>query len=321
MATESKIQERLSELDAYRIFLQKKNKKQQLWYFLVPGLVLIWSAIFSGNLAGLIFPALITAILSYMFYYLSIGSPFSDLKTDLRKSLLTEFFKTYHPDISFSYFPDRQSVRPILRRARLISPDIYKEEDVIIGKHQSVDFYISEINLKRRSKNHSYSIFKGILFKIKIPGRSFPSARIQSKAGLLTRFFKGFEKNEAYGFWHESDNPLKFDQELKSLFPFIKFLAQRQGDVRIATQGEEITIMMESDMKFLDNPKPGLNRSFLTPQYYENISRQLNSLLFIIDAFVDDLNIDDIEERLELKAIEYIKQSNEKPMEGSPPEE
>ena len=214
----------------------------------------------------------------------------------------------YHPDVDYTYFAEKKDVKRILKKARLISPDIYKEEDVIIGKYKGAKFYLSEIKLEKRSKNSSYTIFKGILFNIKMPGKSFPHSQIQSKPGLLRRIFNGFTKNEEFGFWYETKNPKKFNDQMKSLFPFVKYLMDKQGDIRINTDGDEMTVMVKSDMKFLDDPKPRLSQTFLKPEYYENMGKQINSLLFIIESFANNLSSSEITERLELKALEYVRE-------------
>lgn len=64
-----------------------------------------------------------------------------------------------------------------------------------------------------------------------------------------------------------------------------------------------MTIMMSSDMKFLDDPHFSLNRSFDNPIYYKKIGQQINSLLYIVEAFANQQEASEIEERLELRLL------------------
>ena len=144
-----------------------------------------------------------------------------------------------------------------------------------------------------------------MLFKIKIPGRNFPTAQIQSKPGLLKKMFSNFVEKPNFGFWFDTPDQQKFNKALGSFFPFIRHLIQQQKDIRIHTHGNEITILMKSDMKFLDDPKPQLNKSFKDEKYYQRIGQQINSLLFIVEAFAGKLDKQEVIERLELKELEY----------------
>jgi len=232
--------------------------------------------------------------------------PFNDLKYKVRASLLQEFMEIYHPKISYHYQPKKDQVKEIINTSKLVSCNQYYEEDVITGTANDINFYLSEIKLQTSSGKSTVTVFKGMMFKLKIPGRNFPKAQIQSKPGLLKKMFGNFVENKEFGFWYDTYEPEKFEKQLGAFFPFIRHLIQQQKDIRIKTDGKEITILMKSDMKFLDDPKPRLSKSFKNELYYQKIGQQVNSLLFIVEAFAGKLDKKEVIERLELKELEYL---------------
>lgn len=303
----------ITELEEKRIAIQNKRNKFFPWLFLTPILLTLAIFLIFNHIGVSVFTSIFSIIGSAIFYSVSIGAPFKKLHQKLREVLLGDYMRTHHPTINYNYFAERQKVREIIKNSKLISADIYKEQDVVIGEMKGSQFYLSEIHLldehRNNNKKRTVTVFKGLLFKIKIPGKQFPNAQIESKRGFLTRLFGKFEENKEMGFWYDTDNVIAFEEKLQPLFPFIKYLIEKQGDVRIKTQDDSITIMIESDMKFLDNPEPKIANSFLNKVYYENIGKQINSLLFIIESFINNFTTSEIEEKLELKAIEIIKAS------------
>jgi hypothetical protein len=117
-------------------------------------------------------------------------------------------------------------------------------------------------------------------------------------------------KNEEFDFYYDTKDEKRFNEELGFLFPFIRHLHQKQGDIRIKTEGNEIILLIESKMKFLDDPKPNVDRTFLDEKYFENMGKQMNSLLFIMESIVNEMDKTEIEERLELKSLAYMEQVN-----------
>ena len=305
----------IEKLDHDRQLLADKSGKISMWLILMPVAVFLISAFLflnKGNIAPVFFTTFFTTVISFLIYSFAIKSPFQRLHNQLKELLLKEFMSNHHPELQYSYFYDSQNGRDIIRKSGLIRADIYREEDVIKGSFKEASFYISEVHLldeRRQSKNttETVTVFKGLLFTLRIPGKNFPTSQIESQHGFLSRIFSGFIENKEFNFWYDTEDFELFDLKLKPLFPFIKYLIERQGDVRIKTFGDEITILLESDMKFLDDPKPRLNKSFLDKTYYENIGKHINSLLFIAESFINNLSISEIEERLELKALELVK--------------
>ncbi len=300
------IADRLNQMEEERELLRQKsdNLTPYFWGFMLIAIVSILSLGIHFGFIG------IPLVLTLLTRYSLIGVPFKELVNDVKSALLQSFMTSYHPDIDYRYFPEKRDVRDIVNRTRLVSANRYNEEDVIEGYMNDIEFYLSEIHLKRKSKNSSYTVFKGLLFKLKIPGKTFPKSRIQSKPGLLKRLFSGFVENTQYGFWYESNDVDCFYEEMEQLFPFISHLIAHQKDVRIQIEGDELTLLMGSDMKFLDDPKPSLKETFIKDEYFENIGKQLNSLLFIVESLANDLDKLEIEERLELKALEYVKRAD-----------
>ncbi len=300
---------KLQELDVRREEYKVKKDKWLLAYFLIPGLIVLASA-FTGVFPLMFGAGIILGGISRALYKYNFKSPFRVLTEQVKEALLGEFIKIYHPTISHKYVGPDHLAKSIIRYSRLISADRYNEEDAITGSKGNAEFYISEINLEEeRSDDDStsyHSIFKGLLFKIKLKGRAFPKSQLYSQPNMFKRWFGDIRKNEEFGFWYETEDESKFQSEMQSLFPFIRHLAKK-GEVRIAALGDEVTILMESKMKFLDDPKFSINKSFEDEDYYVKMSQQMNSLLYIIDSFTDELTPLEIEEELKLRVMEYAK--------------
>jgi len=58
-------------------------------------------------------------------------------------------------------------------------------------------------------------------------------------------------------------------------------------------------------MDFLDNPDANIKKPFADKQYVENFTKQINSALFLVETFANKLNSGEIEDRLELRLMEY----------------
>jgi len=266
---------------------------------------------------------LIFAAISYLVYKALIINVFKKLKVQLKEALIDGFMRNYHPAIEYSYHPEKQGVQQIIEDTGLIPDDFYqyKEEDVIKGEVKGMMFYLSEIHLLNKSNENNINDntfrFKGLLFKVTIPGRMFPLTLIQSKMGLLDiRRYTNFERVPDYNFWYSSNSRSQFIKSASDLFPFFKYLIKQEGDVRIRTNGTEIIMMLSSKMKFLDNPTPSIGRSFFDKEYYRNIGKQINTLLFMMESFTEGLDKTDVEARLELKTLEFLKRTKEESYKG-----
>ncbi len=296
----------ISELEDERLALLEKRDHSIKWHFVFPLLFVLTTFLVSQMPGPTMLAFGISAILSAITYAVRIGSPFSKIKAKLKESILKEFMATYHPDVQFSYSTSEQDVRRISRESDLVSANRYSEEDVIRGNYGETEFYISEVHLSRKKRKSTVTVFDGLLFKIKLPGKFFPRTRIQSRTGLLSQLFGGYEEHPEYGFYFDSDSPYHFEKQLGNLFPFIRHLIEKQGDIRISIKDDEIIMFMNSDMKFLDDPRPSIKRSFNDKEYLSNFGRQLNTLLFIVESLSNDLGSQEIEERLELQALEVM---------------
>ncbi|WP_235293871.1 hypothetical protein [Portibacter lacus] len=238
-------------------------------------------------------------------YFGIISLPFIRLKTKLREVLLDTFMKTYHPTIEYQYFEGKKNVKEIIRSSKLISVNIFKEEDVIQGNMDGAQFYLSEIHLKKKSGKTERTVFKGMLFRIRIPGKNYPESKIQSNPEFMRKILGGLEKNEEHNFYYESDDLATIEKHIGSLFPFIKHLIQKNNDVRIKIKGDELVLLLESDIKFLDDPKPRLDKSFDNQEYYNKLAKHLNTFMFIIESLASGADALELEEKMKVKLENY----------------
>jgi len=270
------------------------------------------SYLFGAPLAVTVLLSFITALFVAGYHYSQVGQPFKNLSADVRTKLIDNYMKQYHPKIDYEYYRGKKDAKSFIKNTTLINPNVIDEEDVITGHYKNAQFYLSEIDLKKKTNNSSIRIFKGMLFHFKIPGRKFPRSRIQSKIGMLKRVVNGFRANETYGFHYDTENLKQFQESLGPLFPFIEHLIKQQGDLRIETRNDEILILLESKVKFLDEPRQNIHKSFDDPEYYANIVKQLNSFLYIVEAFTNDVESSEIEETLELKMLDILKKEEKR---------
>ena len=296
--------EKLEAYDLSRQELETKQARTLPWLFTLPIFVFTILAMFSQQTPVILGSTALAIVMSFAYHYFSIGTSFNELKEKVRKALVDEFMDIFHPNTSYRYYPGKKSVRDIVKKSGLISGvNRYREEDVIIGKHKGAHFYFSEIHLLKKSKKSTSTKFRGILFRLQIPHKSFPKSKIQSRLGLLNMLMGNSTHNKKYDVHISSEDLDQLEQDLEPLLPFISHLSKEQGDIRIKTHGDEIIIMMDSDMKFLDEPAQGVSKSFLKNEYKKNIARQMNTLLFIVDAFINNADTSEIEERFELKSL------------------
>jgi len=303
------INDKISSFEARRKELQAKKGQLLPYLILFPLIVLLATALLVQFPPAIFIGTGLAIFASVMYYHYKVGKHFSQLKGEVKNSLIEEFMDTYHPEVAYNYSQDKQAVEPILKSVRLIKADKYREEDVLTGTYNDSSFYFSEIRLldeyrDSKGKSKTRTIFDGLLFNLRLPNRNFPLTRIQSKRRLSQMIFGDFVKDEEHDFWYETEDEEHFRDSLHSLLPFIAHLRRQQGDIRMQLEGDQLTLIMSSDMALLDDPKLKMNRPFDDPEYKLNMAKQLNSLLFIVDAFANDLQDQEITDRLELKSLE-----------------
>lgn len=324
---EDELNQKLKEQENERLKLVELQSK------LGPIMLIVAAVIIAGlGLIGLrgpsfFIPAAVTAILCIILYSTSIYSPFKKLADNSRAALLQHFMASYHPDIPYEYYRRARLGNRILRSVKLINYDTIKEEDVIEGKMDNAHFYLSEITLKTESDKSSTVVFDGMLFKLKIPGRNFPRTDIINRVNYgsdwmnkfvyegIGKIFSGrlnYTTDESGKFMYRTKNEDTFREELSQLLPFIEFLSSKKSAVRIRAEGDEIVMMLADEVNFLDEPAFKLKRSFYNKKFNNNMGKQLNSLLYILETFIKNTDSSEIKERLELKELELMKdmQSN-----------
>ena len=309
MPSTNKRDERIDTLDRQRQALQRKGKNVLPFLVALPIMVALASFLIWGLPQVSIISTFVSIVIAGALYSKLVGNQFHKLQNEVKQTLIHEYISHYYSDIYYNYYPDKKYVTYILNSSRLISADRHHEEDVVKGTYKGSDFYFSEIVLENESKDEDKTrttVFRGILFDLTIPGADFPKTRIQSRKGLLQVLFgSSLSKEVDHEFYYETDSEERFYELLGPLFPFIEHLMKKQGAVRISAHKEKLTIMMPSDMKFLDEPRFTLSRPVDDPAYKRTLAQQLNTLLFIVDAFTGKLVTEEIEEKLVLKSLEY----------------
>ena len=303
---------RIHSLEEERELVSKKFQKYKPWMILVPVLIFMSSFLLFQNAAGSLALSSFSFIFSFLFYYFSIQRPFNKLKIDVRRNLIGEFMNEYHPLVEYTYHPSKKRIKSIVRETKILTANSYKEEDVLEGKLENVHFYISEALLRQSTGKSTHTVFKGIVMEITFLDKIFPTSTIKAKSNAVERFFSGLTRYKNYNFYYKTAHEDDFEELLNPLFPFISHLITQYKELKIKTKGNKVTLFLDTDMEFMDTPKPRFNKTFHNKEYYNNLGAQLNSLLFIIESFANNLETTEIEERLELKMIEWEKISREK---------
>jgi len=192
MLVSEALKNHIHDLDKERLELLEKQKRTIGWNISIPIIVAIISGLPFKILPAFLMPAAIGAIISSLAYYANITSPFHKIKDQLKTTVLQDLMETFHPDVDYTFSHSKQDIREITKATGFFRANRYREEDVIQGKYNDVDFYMSEIHLSRKKKKSRVTLFDGLLFKIRIPDKHFPSARIQSEPGLLSKLFNEY---------------------------------------------------------------------------------------------------------------------------------
>jgi len=245
--------------------------------------------------------------LAAILFQLFIASPFKKIKAKFKSTLLDEFMHEYHPKLNYHYSSGKKDVEYYVRNSNLISASKYKESDVIRGKLKNIQYYISDISLSKRSGKSERKVFGGILFHLTVPGKNYPSTKIKAYNSVKDRLFTSYSPDAETGLYYETVSETEFRKELAPIIPFISYLKQRHGNIMVNAHENELTILLGTGMNIMDEPVAAIDDSFLDQAFYEGMGRQINTLLYMVESFADDLAPSEIQKTLELKSLETLK--------------
>ena len=242
----------------------------------------------------------LTIIFAYWIHNMVIAIPFRDLTEQFKAMVLKEYFNIFHPKMKYSYSQEAVRGLDIIKDATLAAVDECYEEDVIEGQKNNLEFYISEIQVGGSDSERKFSFgFNGMLFHLKFKDRFFPKSVILSNVSLFTSWFSKYRKNKEFDFHYYSENEELFQKELKYIFPFIQYYKRFNSEIRLYASNNELTLLCSTNMNFLDAPGFSLKKPLFSEKYLEVMTMQLNTLFYIIEAFSENLEKTEIEERIE----------------------
>jgi len=298
----------LKKLEEERISLNEKRNKLLPLLFIPPIIGIFIGSNFPGP--AFIFGIAVGTMLSFLIHFAVIGQAFKNIKAKLKSALVGEFMQSYHPDIEFDYSMAKKDGRDIIKNSKLIGFNSSTEEDVLQGKMKDSYFYISEMKLSRKSDDNDVTVFKGIIFELNIPGKNFPQSEIQTNQSFWSKFTGQHKEHHEYNVYYGTEDEREFEKKVGPLLPFIEHLNKENKSIRIRANGDSLIIMMENKMRFMDEPRLSTNKSFINQEYNTNLGKQLNTLLFIVESFVNEMGESEVLEKLELKALEILKANN-----------
>jgi len=148
---------RVQELDKKRAILHDKYSKTIRWYYLIPIVVALVSIVVAKEISPFII--LISVIISAMLYSWQIGKPYKKLLTKVKKATIQDIMELFHPDVVYTHSSRKQDLNRIADSTGFFRANHYHEEDVLRGKYGEIDFYISEVKLKRERRKKSPRIW------------------------------------------------------------------------------------------------------------------------------------------------------------------
>jgi len=298
------IRKEIELLDSKRKELGEENNQYLPFLFVFPFIASFIFYVATLDIPATILATLLSTIISLFVIKYLIEKKFKQLKAKVKETFVSKFMHSYYPGIEYKYSSKEDRIHKVLYRMHLDSAPNKKEEDVITGTYKGAEFYFSEIQFTDEQADDS--VFKGILFELKFPAKRFPKTRIISNRKISQKLFSNFKEDKEHSLWYETKDASKMRNLLQPVLPFIAHLKRHQGDIRFHAEGSKFSILMQSNMNFLDTPAMLLHKTFDNEKHQKNISKQLHTLFFIIDAFTHDMEKNEIKEKLELKALEPI---------------
>lgn len=302
----SQLEMKVEQLEEQRLQLQKKKDKLLILLAIVMLPIVIaglWGMSkghdFSLFLAGLAVAG------AFWFYYEQVTKPFKKLLGAVKTGFIQDFMDKMHPDVTYDYQYEEKRGHEIAKRVDFDYFGDSNEEDVLEGDLDGTKFYISELELTKRSNKKTITVFKGLIINMNIPEKRFPESKLDTDRSGFFNFFNKYELDEESDIHYSTADGEQFDEQLRVLLPFIRSIRGQSERVRVYAHEDELTVVLDTDMKFMDSPVIGINNTFNNPVYADNLSRDLNTMLYMVEALSKDLSESEVEERLKLKALEY----------------
>ncbi len=295
--------EKINELDRLRMSLRGRQAKLVKQLVVISMLTIIVSAILFRNYWFTAWFAIISVTFSYTIHTDTISKKFTALANEVKSKLLEALIHEYHPEINHLFKTSPSRGYKHFERIKSGTLQFMDEEDVIVGELKNTKFYLSEIKLMDDKE-----IFSGILFHFELDKLCFPSSSIWGTSIDVSerkdvRSFKNYPLN----FTTKDINI--FEQSIGLFLGLIAHLSKRSGKLRMQLDGNKITIVLPTKMKFLDTPAFELKRKFNHKKYFEVLGKQVNSLFYILEAFaLKEEGGAMIDERLEIIAQKMLRE-------------
>ncbi len=215
----------------------------------------------------------------------------------LRQNTLSKLMKAEFPQAKFSYALMGFKGSSIVRKKKWFRKLANRREyDAIKGKLGEIEFRLSRICLKTRRSRVDFSLHKtldGHLFQFKLPETVFPNTYIKISLGFRERLKGDFIKHKRFRFWYKTDRPEDFDSAFDLLLPWINFLQHAKGFFRVAANGNEVLLFVETDDELIYHGSKQL------------MAAELRCYLHILDCWDQGLSREEMEKEFESLVKEY----------------
>lgn len=303
----------IEELEAQRKSLRKNKDFKYLKILLWVATYLVAIPFFNSSSSLLLLFIIGFPLISFFYYQyaheLKVGpSKHEQLKTKFFNFLLKDFMSKYHPKIKAEYISNNKFKTSKLNDL-FSGMDFYNFESYKLS-YDNIIIEFSESDIK--NPYESKTTFKGNTILINLIDGRFPQTVIESKAheihtGLFNDSRKEFQNIKNTRLRYVTSNPTLFEEKILPLIPLFDELSEKLGGIKIVFLTKRVIIFVKGSTLSLDNPKLSSEDSFHNKSIAENLARKINTILFIADSFNDGVERTEVEERLELKMLEYIK--------------
>jgi len=311
-------EKKLADLENERIVLLGEQKHHKLTKYLFHFLFLFTCAIVTYFLKGSKLSMILAIALGYMFripywlvnkYSYLLKDQIEDVLKEARVSILKYFMSEFHPNISFDYGERNFLVSGYLESKNITG--LPRMTDEIQFQNGDTEIYLAEINLAH-SIDSIGRYFKGLFLKIKLENHHFPNGEIRSRKYVAIDKRKKqvdwvkFKKFEESKLSYLTNDEEKFLEEVTPVLPILEHLFSKIKGIRVFFENNEISILLETDMKLFSDNELELGKSFLDEKYYQDLSKKINTFLFIAESLTKDLEKSEVEDRLELKVLSML---------------
>lgn len=306
----------IDEIEHLRVLLQEKKKffKLKIVLSIFPLLVVLPFILGLSILYSALFAVFFSLFFSRPFaiteYNDKISKPFNQLKHIYFRNILTNFLNEYHPGVKLSVDNRLKLKWTILgEKIKKLKQDIKSN---YILKYDGIVVTVAEVKFSRPTFSTEQIVFTGNVINLKLAGKSFPESDIISTTNFPVLIDKNihlatYKSIEDTNLKYKTTDNNEFEKKIIPIISLINQLSNNIGGIRVLFKKSKIIILVNKNEFSIDDTNLSLEESFLDKSISQKLARKINTILLIADSLKNELQTTEVEERLELKMLEKIK--------------